>query len=270
MQINIRNIIESKNQKLSKRIPNFVIKWLERLLEVEKMNYFLKYHSTDSAIDFAHNAIDYIGAKVEIKNEKNIPKEGRYIVVSNHPLGGIDGVALISILGKYRQDVKFPVNDFLLHLKPMRSVFIPINKVGRNSIEAMKEFNEAFLSDNLILYFPAGLCSRKENNILQDLEWKKTIIRKARETQRTIIPAYFNGENSEKFYRIARWRKRLKIKFNIEMLLLPSEMFKQKGKKFMVTFGEPIDYKTFDKSRSDQEWAQWLKQQSYSLAQQQQ
>lgn len=265
MQIDIRNIIESKNAKLSKWIPNFLIKKFEKILELKKINYFLEHHSDDSAIDFARNAIDYVEAKIDVRNEENIPETGRYIIVSNHPLGGIDGIALISIVGRHRKDIKFPVNDFLLHLKPMREIFIPINKVGKNSLSSMKEFNEAFESDNLILYFPAGLCSRKENGIIRDLDWKKTVIKKARETHRDIIPAYFDGKNSEKFYRIARWRKRLKIKFNIEMMYLPAETFNQKGETFTVTFGKPISYDTFDKSKNDVEWAAWLKEQVYSL-----
>lgn len=265
MQIDIRKIIESKNAKLAKRIPNFLIKKFEKILELKKINYFLAHHSEDTAIDFARNTIDYVGANIIVKNEENIPKEGRYIIVSNHPLGGIDGVALISAIGKYRKDLKFPVNDFLLYLQPMRDIFIPINKMGKSSVSSMKEFNEAFESDNLILYFPAGLCSRKENGILRDLEWKKTIIRKARETKRDIIPVFFDGENSEKFYRIARWRKRLKIKFNIEMMFLPAEIFKQKGNTFTATFGKPISYNTFDQSQNDAEWASWLKEQVYSL-----
>ena len=96
MQIDIRKIIESKNAKLAKRIPNFLIKKFEKILELKKINYFLAHHSEDTAIDFARNTIDYVGANIIVKNEENIPKEGRYIIVSNHPLGGIDGVALIS------------------------------------------------------------------------------------------------------------------------------------------------------------------------------
>jgi len=174
-------------------------------------------------------------------------------------------LALISLIGKYRSDIKFPVNDLLMVLKPMHGTFIPINKHGRNNTDAAKELHDVFASNDLILYFPAGLCSRKINGKIQDLEWKKTIVQKAVAYQRDIIPVFFEGRNSERFYRIANWRKKLGIKANLEMMLLPDEMTKQKGKEFTITFGNPIPYSTFDSSKSPKEWAAWLREQAYKL-----
>lgn len=265
MQIDLRAAIKSKNPKLEKKIPNFCFRWLENLLCVEKLNYFLERHSNDSPIDFATNGCKYLGAEYNAFPEENIPQTGRYIIVSNHPLGGVDGLSLISIMGKYRSDIQFPVNDLLMQLKPMEGVFIPINKHGKNASSSINRLHEAFESDDLIIYFPAGLCSRKQNGVVRDLEWKKTVVSKARETHRDIIPVFFGGENSNKFYRLARWRKRLGIKFNIEMLLLPSEAFGQKGKVLPVVFGKPIPYQHFDSSKNDKEWAAWLKEQVYYL-----
>jgi len=266
LQIDVKQTIASKSKKLAKWLPRFIIRWIEKLIHQDAMNQFLVKHQHANAIEFAQCVIEeFAQASVAVVNEEKIPKEGRYIVVSNHPLGAVDGLALISVIGKYRSDIKFPVNDLLLAIQPMRSVFIPLNKHGRNNTDAARELHNAFASNDLVLYFPAGLCSRKIDGEIQDLEWKKTIIQKAKEYQRDIIPVFFEGRNSERFYRIANWRKKLKIKVNFEMLLLPDEMVKQKGKRFTITFGEPISYTTFDAEKSNKEWAAWLRGQALGL-----
>jgi len=267
LQIDVKQTIASKNVKLVKWLPRFVIRWVEKLIHQDKLNEFLEEHYQEESLVFARNVLEkFAQASITVSNEEKTPKEGRYIVVSNHPLGGIDGLALISIIGQYRSDIKFPVNDLLMAIKPMHGIFIPINKHGKNSIEAAQELHNAFESNDLILYFPAGLCSRKINGKIQDLEWKKTIIQKAKVYQRDIIPACFEGKNSERFYRIANWRKRLGIKINLEMILLPDEMVKQKGNNFTVTFGDPIPYSIFDTTKTPQEWAAWLRGQTMNLA----
>ena len=266
LQIDVKKTIASKNKKLAKWLPRFIIRGIEKLIHQDGINKFLLKHEHDSAIDFAKYGLEeFAQASVTVTNEEKIPKEGRYIVVSNHPLGAIDGLALISLIGKYRSDIKFPVNDLLMEVKPMHGIFIPINKHGRNNMNAAKELHNAFASNDLILYFPAGICSRKINGKIQDLEWKKTIIQKAITYQRDIIPAFFEGRNSKRFYRIANWRKKLGIKTNLEMILLPDEMVKQKGNNFNVTFGNTISYTTFDASRTHREWAAWLRDEIYLI-----
>jgi len=268
LQISVAQTIAAKNKKLAKWLPRFIIHWLEKLIHQEEMNLFLAKHRDKSGIEFARNVVEeFAQASIEVVNEENIPKVGRYIVASNHPLGAIDGVALISLIGKYRTDIKFPVNDLLMALKPMQDIFLPLNKHGKNSTEAARELHNVFSSNHLILYFPAGICSRKIEGVVQDLEWKKTIIQKAKEYQRDIIPVFFEGKNTERFYRIANWRKKLGIKVNIEMLLLPDEMVKQRGKKFTITFGKPISYSTFTHTKTDKEWAAWLREQALGLVQ---
>jgi len=266
LQIDLTQTIASKNKSLAKWLPRFVSRWMEKIIHQDEINHFLLKHQHDSAIDFARHGLDeFARATVTVSNEKLIPSKGRYIVVSNHPLGAIDGLAFIALLGKYRSDIKFPVNDLLMELKPMKGIFIPINKHGRNQKEAANELHNAFSSNDLILYFPAGICSRKINGVIQDLEWKKTIIQKSKEYQRDVIPSYFDGRNSNRFYAIANWRKRLGIKANLEMILLPDEMVKQKGNSFTITFGEPIAYSTFDSTKTDKEWAAWLREQCLNL-----
>lgn len=265
MQINVDAAIKQKSPRWHRWLPKWLIRWVERTIHQAEMNDFLAKHSGDSSIQFAQETVNYFDVTVRVNNEENLPKSGRYILVSNHPLGGLDGLAIIGEVGKHRTDIKFPVNDLLMQLEPMHEVFVPINKHGRNSHDTAKMFDEIFTSDALVCYFPAGLCSRKQKGKICDLEWKKTIISKAKQYQRDIIPLYFGGKNSNRFYRLANFRKRIGIKFNIEMLYLPDEMFRQRGNTLEMTFGAAIPYTTFDRSKSDKEWAAWLKSKVYEL-----
>jgi putative hemolysin len=205
-----------------------------------------------------------VNVKVSGKSEK-LPREGRFILVSNHPLGGLDGLALMHVIGQVRKDVVFPVNDLLLFLPGLKSLFIPINKHGKNN-ENVTLIDQTFASDKAILFFPAGLVSRKQKGIIKDLEWKKTFISRSKKYQRDIIPVYISGKNSGFFYRFANIRKLLNIKVNLEMLLLPHEMMRQNNKTIEITFGKPIPWTRFDKTHTDAEWAEILKQEVYTLA----
>ena len=263
--LDVGEAFRTKNPKLYRRMPKFAIRAIEKLIHQDEMNQLVETYADDDSITFATHIIDYFGVSIDVHGEENITREGRYIVVSNHPLGGLDGMALISKLGQYRKDIKCPVNDLLMQVRQMHEVFMPINKHGRNSLESMRQLEEVFAGDDLILYFPAGLCSRKQKGIIRDLEWKKTVITKARQYQRDIVPVFFDGRNSNRFYNIANLRKKLGIKVNLEFVFLPDEMFRQRGQQFGITFGAPIPYTTFDHSRSDIEWVNWLKEQVYSL-----
>jgi len=194
-----------------------------------------------------------------------IQSTGRYIIASNHPLGGLDGMALIQVAGRVRKDIVFPVNDLLMNVPGLRPLFIPINKHGKNT-ENVRIIEETFASDKVVLYFPAGLVSRKQRGgVIRDLAWKKTFITKARQHKRDVVPVYISGRNSDFFYNLANRRKRLGIKANLEMLFLVDEMVKQKDKPIRITFGEPIPYTTFDRSKTDSQWAKWVKEVVYSL-----
>jgi putative hemolysin len=264
-KLDVKSIIAAKNPKLLKLMPRFVIRWLERTIHQDEMNSFYVPSQTLPAIEFAQSFIQLFEPEITLINEENIPETGRYIMVSNHPLGGLDGIALISIVGRYRSDIKVPVNDLLLYVEPLRDVFVPISKVGKNSRDNIRELDAAFESDNLIIYFPAGLCSRRHNGIIRDPEWKKTIIGKARKTNRDIIPVHFVGRNSDWFYNLSNFRKKIGIKTNIEMLYLVDEMYRQYRKSFTITVGKPIPHSTFDKSKTDKEWALWLQDLVYAL-----
>ncbi|MFA8449785.1 MAG: glycerol acyltransferase [Bacteroidales bacterium] len=262
--INVRRIIGEKSTTLLKVLPNFLIEYLRRILHEEAINDFLIRTEGRHGLPFIDDIMNEFAGETEIIGLENISKSDRILVASNHPLGGLDGIALIQAIGKARKDILFPVNDILLHVAGLREFFIPVNKHGSNA-ENIKIFNKSFESDNALLFFPAGLVSRKNKKTIADLEWKKTFITKCKRYERNIIPTHISGENSLFFYRLARIRKKLGIKANIEMLYLVDEFYKQGNKKLKITFGKPIPYESLDKKYTDKQWAAKIRQHIYQL-----
>jgi putative hemolysin len=206
-----------------------------------------------------------LGITYRVNGAELLPAEGRYIFVSNHPLGGLDGMVFIKELSSHYSSVKFPVNDILLYLKNYSGIFVPVNKHGALGREAARLIEDAYASDSQILYFPAGICSRRNKGVIKDLPWQKSFVAKAVQYNRDVVPCYFSGRNSSFFYNLASLRTRLGIKANLEMLYLADEMFKQKGKDLDLVFGEPIHWQTFDRSKSQLEWADWVRNKTYDL-----
>lgn len=265
MQVDVAEMIRAKSPKLAKKMPRFVVNLLRRLLHEKDVNEILAKANGATGIDFVNIGVECLELKRQVSGMKNIPSEGRFIFVANHPLGGLESLVMMQTIDEKFSDFMFVVNDLLMALEPLRPVFIPINKVGKQSRTNAELLNELYASDKQVLYFPAGLCSRKVKGEIVDLPWQKNFIVKAVEYQRDIIPIYIGGRNSNFFYRLANWRKRLKIKFNIEMLFLVDEMFKQRGQTITLTIGKPIPYTTFDKSKTPMEWAEWVKTETYKI-----
>ena len=265
-QISIEQIIRAKSEKLHHILPHFVINYIRKIIHEDEINEILIRYHGQNGIDFANGMMEEFNVKFNVRNEEKIPPTGKLIIASNHPLGGFDGLTLISLISKYRKDIKFPVNDFLMHIPNLQDIFIPINKVGSNSIETARKFDEVFRSDNVILYFPAGICSRRIDGKIQDLEWKKTFVAKAKQYQRDILPVYFSGKNSNFFYNLANLRKKLRIKANIEMAYLPNELFKQRNSSYDIYVGDLIRYQSLTPNKSDFEWAQKIREEVYSLS----
>lgn len=264
--IDVEKLIASKNPKLSKRIPKFIIRYLKRKIHQNEINEFMFNHKDCSGYEFSKDVIEFFKIKVEVEGLENIPKEGGVILTLNHPLGGMDAMAFITEVYPYRQDFKFIVNDLLLHLENLREMFVGVNKHGTNSKEALEEVDKLYQSDMAVLVFPAGLVSRKKKGKVRDLEWKKTFVSRARKYKKDVIPVYIDGELTKFFYRLANFRTAIGIKANLEMLYLSDELFKQKNKTIRLTFGKPIPYSTFeDRSKKDIEWAQWVKSRVYEL-----
>lgn len=268
LQIDIEKAIKKKAPEAGKKIPGFIYRFLAKLICQEKMNYLLNHNGSSYGVDFAEGVLKDMNVGVRMEGAENIPADGKFIFASNHPLGGLDGMALVELFGKkFNHKVRFIVNDLLMNIPNLATVFVPINKHGNQGKENASLLNDAFSSDNQILIFPAGLCSRLQHGKVRDLEWKKAVIAKSVEYQRDIVPVFFEGQNSPFFYRLGYWRKKLGIKVNIEMALLPREMFKNTDKTFVVRVGKPIPWQTFDKSKSQKGWAEYLKNKVYELQQ---
>ncbi len=269
-KVDVEAIVKGKMGDKYKYLPRFVVNWLKKILHQDEVNAYLTGRASGKyGQDFLDECVAYLEMNLKVEGLDRLPDntDGRYFtIVSNHPLGGADGVALGSILcHKYDSKIKYLVNDVLMNLKGLAPLCVPINKTGGQSRNFPKMVETAFQSDNNVLMFPAGLCSRRQQGEIRDLPWKKTFIAKSVEYQRDVIPVHFSGQNSNKFYRIANVCKALNLKVNIAMLFLVDEMYKNVGKSFTVTFGEPIPWQTFDKSKSATEWAQWVKDKVYEL-----
>jgi putative hemolysin len=268
-RIDIKQILKTKLKNKADRIPDFVVNYLIRIIHQDEINEILRIYRDLQGVDFMEALVeDYFKVKLNLRHEENLPPgEGRYIFASNHPLGGFDGICLSYLLGKhYNGKVRYLVNDLLLSIPNLRSIFIPVNKHGSQSREAVKKNEEAYLSDNQIITFPAGLCSRKHRGVIRDPEWKKSFIQKALEHKRDVVPIYFGGRNSNFFYRLANFRKLFRVKLNLEMLYLPDELFKNKNKVFDIHIGKPVPWQTFDHDKRPVEWAEWMKEKVYKLA----
>ena len=263
--LDIEKVIKSKAGKKAKYIPKFVINWFKNFMHLDYINDYLKEGYV--GVEFCENCLKYLGVEIEVIGRENLPKDGRrYTFVSNHPLGAIDGVTLGAIIGReYDGKIKYFLNDLLMNLKGMAPLGIPVNKLGGQARNLSRLVNEVYESDNQVLVFPAGLCSRVIDGKIQDIEWGKSFIRKSKDTGRDIVPVHFEGENSKRFYRIASWQKKLGLKFNFAMMLLPDEMYRSAGRKYRITIGKPISADSFDKTKSDFEWAQDVRAHVYNL-----
>nr|WP_320117254.1 1-acyl-sn-glycerol-3-phosphate acyltransferase [uncultured Marinifilum sp.] len=266
LKIDIEKVIASKSKKMAKLLPGFILRYLKRIIHQEELNDFLSKNYQKQGIEFADSVLAELDINFKIEGLENIDKNGRYLFASNHPLGGPDGIILISIFGKEFNKIKFLVNDILMNIKNLSDVFIPINKHGGQAKEAARMLENAYQSDATILTFPAGLVSRKQEGKIEDLSWKKSFIVKSIKHKRDIVPIHIDGRNSNFFYNLANLRKFLGLKTNLEMLYLSNELFKQRGKTFTIRIGKPISYQTFDKSLPYDKWAEKIKRQTYKLA----
>ncbi|CAM3728780.1 1-acyl-sn-glycerol-3-phosphate acyltransferase [Sphingobacterium prati] len=266
--IDIREVIYKKNATLAKWIPSFLLNYLKRTIHEDEINDIMTRFADLQGLDFVDALINDLGVKVNLYGAENIPVSDPVIFASNHPLGGLDGIAFMHAIGKHRRDVKFLVNDILLNIGNLRPLFVGVNKLGSQGKQAISAIEEAYGADDALLVFPAGLVSRKQDNgRIEDLEWKKSFISKAKKYKKDIIPVLIDGKNSKFFYNFARLRQKIGLKVNIEMLYLPDEMFAQRGHTVNIIVGKRIPYTAFDQSKNEKTWAEEVKRRVYGLAQ---
>ncbi|MFA6335470.1 MAG: 1-acyl-sn-glycerol-3-phosphate acyltransferase [Bacteroidales bacterium] len=266
LNVDIGSVLGSKNPKLLKVIPKFVIRLMEKLIHQNEINFILENFGHLEGVDFASAALKHLKVCYQVHGLEKINKNRRYIIASNHPLGGLDGIILMEIFGNaFNNEIKFVVNDLLMYIEPLRPIFVPVNKYGRQSVEIATQIHDVYNSNYQILNFPAGLCSRMIGGKIQDLEWKKSFLNQAIKYERDIIPVFFEGKNSGFFYRFANLRKALGIKFNFELILLPHEMFRQKRGKFEIFVGDPIPFEKFSHEGNAATWTDFVRGKVYSL-----
>lgn len=265
IKIDVEKILKSKAPKT--KVPKFIINILRRIVHEKEFNQLFEDNAGIKNLDFIEKSLQMFDITTSIYGKENLPPAGnKYIFASNHPLGGLDGLTIGLLIGReYAGKVKLFTNDLLMYVEPLNELFIPVNKVGNQAKTHAETLQNFFDSDDHLITFPAGMCSRKTKGKIVDMEWKKNFISKAIQHKRDIVPIYFEGRNSSFFYNLANIRKMLGIKLNIEMLFLADEMFKQAGKNFTIKIGKPIPWETFNKSKSQTQWAQWVKEIVYKI-----
>lgn len=263
--IDIKRLIKSKNPKLLKWLPGFVISYLKRILHQEEINAFLKKNKNKKNLEFCDEVMNYFNIKVQINDIQHIPKEGPVILIMNHPLGGMDGIAFISAVMNHRPDLKFIVNDLLMNVENLKDLFVGVNKHGKNNVSVRNQIKNAFDADHALCIFPAGLVSRKAKGKVRDLEWKKTFVTYARALDRQVVPIFIDGKLSSFFYNLYSLRKFLGIKANIEMLYLSNELFKQRNQTITFHVGSAIRGKNFHPELPEFKAAQKFKKEVYSI-----
>ena len=263
--IDVDKIFKDKNPGLYKFLPRFLLAFIKRVIHQDEMNAIL-YKSGDArGVEFANIVLDEMGVNVKCQGLENLPQIGSIIIVANHPLGGLDAMALIRYIGQKREDIRYLVNDILTRLPNFGEIFVPVNKLGTNAKSNLERIEQIYASDATVIVFPAGLCSRKIGGKIQDLEWQKSFVSKAQKYQHPILPVYIKAKNSAWFYNLSRFRTKLGIKANIEMFYLPDEMFKQKGKTIELIIGKPIYPEQLTSKNSSKAMALKIKEFVYQL-----
>ena len=267
--IDIKRILKDKMGSKARFVPCFLVAWLKKIIHEDEVNRFLWENRNLKGTEWLTACVQYLDMTLDIVGAENLPDKNNgklYTFVSNHPLGGQDGVSLGSIIGRhYDGKLRYLVNDLLLNLPGLKPVSIGINKTGKQSRDFPRMVEAGFNSDNHLLMFPAGLNSRRINGEIHDLPWKKTFITKSVETHRDVVPIHFSGQNSKRFYRIAKFSDRY-LPFNLAMLFLVDEMYRNVGKTFRITIGKPIPWQTFNKTKTPMEWANFVEERVYALS----
>lgn len=266
--IDIDQILKDKLGTKYPFVPRFLVNWLKRIVHQDQVNAFLWESRDKTGVDWLEECVTYLDMTLKIVGKENLPSpddKRLYTFVSNHPLGGEDGVALGAVIGRrYDGRFRYLVNDLLMNLPGLAPLCIPINKTGKQGRDFPAMVEAGFKSDHHMLLFPAGLCSRKHHGVIEDIRWTKTFVSKSVEYQRDVVPIHFSGQNSNFFYRLANFSDRF-LPFNLAMLFLVDEMYKNVHKTFEIKIGKPIPWQTFDKSKTPMEWAQFVKRQVYLL-----
>ena len=266
LQVDLDKVIADKNPRLARLLPRFLKRYLKRIIHQDEINHVLRSFSHQTPVEFIRSTLSYMEISYRAVGLEQLSDQGRYLFVSNHPFGGMDGMMLCDELDKRFGSGRIIVNDILMNLKPLAPLFVPVNKHGRQNSDYLRFFREALASDDQIATFPAGLCSRRIDGKVCDTKWKSSFVKNAIESQRDIVPVFFEGRLSNFFYNLSSLRKRLGIKANIEMIYLPDEMFSQHGRPFDIHFGAPVPWQELAAAGSASHNAQRIREMVYAMA----
>jgi 1-acyl-sn-glycerol-3-phosphate acyltransferase len=264
--LDVEKIIADKNPKVLKWMPGMLLNYVKRILHQKELNSIISDFEDLEGVGFCSAVLKRFNISIDVTGLENIPKDGGVVFAGNHPFGGLEALAHVQAIHPIRPDIKFVVNDILLSIKNLKDLFVGVNKHGATAAEVVKQMNELFGSGHAVFIYPAGLVSRRVNGQVQDLDWKKTFVSRSKRFNSQVVPVWTGGTQlSSFFYNLSSFRTGLGIKANVEMFYLVNEMMKQKNSTFKIVFGEPISTKTFDRSKTDQEWTEWVREKVYKL-----
>jgi len=263
--INIEKAIKDSDNKLLKSLPQFVINILRKIICEDELNSSFELHRHLEGIAFVNDVLKEWNTKITVRAEENIPVNGRFIFVANHPMGGIDALSFLSVISRHFSDVISPSNQLFNYIPNLRCLIIGLDVFGHATKETARQLDELYASDTQVMIFPAGEVSRKIKGRITDIPWQKSFVTKAIQHKRDIIPVHISGRNSNLFYNIANIRKLLGIKMYIETILLPREMMQQKNIEVILTIGKVIPWQWLTPEKTHYEWAQKIRDIVYSL-----
>ena len=254
--------------KLMKKLPRFAVNFFKRRIHQDEINDCIMHAEHYKGAGFFDEALNYVGITFKIRGEENLDPGKKYLFAGNHPLGGPEALIIGSVFRRiYGDGFKVPVNHLLANLKPLNEFFVPVRVYGSNrNRELGEQISDMFRSDYQVLVFPAGMCARKIKGKVTEMPWKKMFITQSRKFERDVVPIHISGFNSRRFFFFTKLSTFLKLKFNLGMIFLVDELFNKKGQEFVVTFGKPVPYTTFDKTKTDLQWAAEIKDQVEALS----
>ena len=256
------DIDEVLKAKVKKKLPKFLVNFLKRRIHQDEINDCIEKAEHPQGVGFFDEALNYLDIKYEVRGAENLDPSRRCIFASNHPIGGPEALIMGSVMRRYYgESFRVPVNNILAHFHPLAEFFVPVNMGGKQTREISEGLTRMFESPYQVLVYPAGKCARKEHGKVTEQPWKKMFITQSKRYQRDVIPVHISGHNSKWYFFLSWLSRTLGLKFNIGMLYLVDELFKKAGEEFVITFGKPVPYTTFDKTKTDPQWANEIKEQ---------
>lgn len=263
--IDIKRVLAGSGSKMLSSLPDFITRIIAVIICEEQMNRIMNKYRDKIGKEFLPAVIDELQVKIEVTGIENLPENGRCFFVANHPFGILDGLILTRIITRKYGSVKAIANEAFLYVPQLRPFIAAVNVFDGSSRDYLQALEEVYRQDEPISHFPSGEVSRRYHGKFQDCDWQKSFITKSISSRRDVVPIRFEGRNSNLFLFIYIFRNLFGIKANIELILLPRELFRKKGKTVRVIIGKPIPWQTFDKTHSHFEWAQRVKGVVYSM-----